>query len=405
MTRKLYYEDAYIKDFHAAIVEQGVEENGTPFVVLDQTAFYPVGGGQPCDLGTINGVEVVDVEEVDGRILHRLASALTETTGQAFGALDWARRVDLTQQHTGQHIFSAAFEQLYNGETVGFHLGRETVKVEIDMPDMTQEMVDQVEFLTNHIIMEGREILARFVTAEELAAMPLHKAPSVTENVRIVSVKDFDNNPCGGTHFTRTSEVGPVKVLSWERYKGHIRFDLVCGWRALNAMTEKQLILRTLSRQLTSAENELPDSVARLQNENKENVRALNDAKTKLQELEVGELLAAAESKHAVKLVAKTFPDRPMQELQRLAQQIIDRDSAAVALLISSGAKKEMVFARGADVQVAMNELIKETLPLVEGKGGGNAKIAQGGGAGEASAEDVLNHVLALFEAKLTQTA
>lgn len=406
MTRKLYYEDAYTQEFHANIVEHGIEENGTPFVVLEQTSFYPTGGGQPCDLGTINGVAVVDVEEVDGRIVHRLAEQLTETTGQAFGAIDWSRRVDLMQQHTGQHIFSAAFEQLYDGETVGFHLGRETVKVEIDLPEMTQEMVEEVEFLSNLIIMEGRPIIAKFVEPDELAMMPLRKAPSVTKNIRIVTVNDFDYSPCGGTHFKSTSEVGPIKVLNWERYKGHIRFDLVCGWRTLRAMTDKQQVLRNLSRQLASSETEMVDSVDRLLNERKEAERALNEAKTRLLELEAGELLASAELKHNVRLVAKTFTERPMQELQRLAQQIIDRDASAVALMISGGAKKEMVFARGADVTVPMNELIKETLPLVEGKGGGNPKIAQGGGSGNASAEDVMQHVLQLFETKLgAQTA
>ncbi|ASS74556.1 alanyl-tRNA editing protein [Tumebacillus algifaecis] len=401
MSRKLYYEDAYLKSFTAAVVEHGVEENGTPYVVLDQTAFYPVGGGQPCDLGTINGVAVVDVEEVDDRILHRLAAPLPD--GNVISAeLDWSRRRDLMQQHTGQHILSAAFEDLFAAETVGFHLGREVTTIDLTVAELTQEMVEQAEAVANRIIFENRPIEARFVTAEELAAMPLRKPPTVTENVRIVSVQDFDYSPCGGTHFAHTGEVGPIKVLSWSKYKGNTRLELVCGWRTLQAMTDKQLILKNLSRQLTSSEADLPSNVERLLQEKKELDKQLQESKDKLLTTEAQEALQHAIVQDTLKIVALTLDGRTIPELQKLGQHITAQEPNAIALLVTSGDKTQLVFARGAQVPVKMNELLKETLPLIEGKGGGNPDTAQGGGSANVATADVLQHALELLQAKLT---
>lgn len=402
MSRKLYYEDAYLKTFTAAVLERGVEENGTPFVVLDQTAFYPVGGGQPCDLGMINGVQVVDVEEVNDRILHRLAAPLAEGDDPVTAELDWARRNDLMQQHTGQHILSAAFEELFEAETVGFHLGREVTTIDLTVSELTQEMVEQAEQMANSIIFENRLIEARFVTSEELAEMPLRKPPTVTENVRIVSVKDFDYSPCGGTHFSQTGEVGPIKVLSWSKYKGNTRLELVCGWRTLNAMTGKQLILRNLSRQLTSAEADLPANVERLLSEKKELDKQLQEIKEKLIATEAQEALQGAVAHDTLKIAALTLENRTIPELQKLGQHIAALDPNAVALLVTSGEKTQLVFARGANVPVKMNELLKETLPLIEGKGGGNPDTAQGGGAANVPTADVLQHALSLLQSKLT---
>ncbi|ARU59678.1 alanyl-tRNA editing protein [Tumebacillus avium] len=401
MSRKLYYEDAYLKTFTAAVLERGVEANGTPFVVLDQTAFYPVGGGQPCDLGTINGVQVVDVEEVNDRILHRLAAPLAAGDDSVTAELDWARRNDLMQQHTGQHILSAAFEELFEAETVGFHLGREVTTIDLTVSELTQEMVEQAEQMANAIIFENRLIEARFVTSEELAELPLRKPPTVTENVRIVSVQDFDYSPCGGTHFSQTGEVGPIKVLSWSKYKGNTRLELVCGWRTLHAMTGKQLILRSLSRQLTSSEADLPANVERLLSEKKELDKQLQEIKEKLIATEAQEALQGAVAHDTLKIAALTLENRTIPELQKLGQHIAALDPNAVALLVTSGEKTQLVFARGANVPVKMNELLKETLPLIEGKGGGNPDTAQGGGAANVPTQDVLQHALSLLQSKL----
>ncbi|MCX7570720.1 DHHA1 domain-containing protein [Tumebacillus sp. DT12] len=400
MTRKLFYEDPYLTEFTATVTGHGTEPNDTPYVVLSETAFYPTGGGQPCDLGTLNGVQVVDVEEVDGEIRHRLDAPLLDVLSIE-GRIDWTRRFDHMQQHTGQHILSAAFEQLFDGETVGFHLGREVVTVDITLPDLTQEIAEGVERLANSIVLADREILCRFVDKEELARMPLRKPPSVTENIRIVTVDGFDYSPCGGTHPARTGEIGMIKILGWEKYKGNVRVEFVCGWRTWQAMTDKQIVLRQLSRHLTAGEAELPDGVARLLKERKELEKALAEANAKLLEAEADTLYAAARDQNGVLLVAKAFEGRSMQELQRLGQRIASLDPQAVALLVTGGEKTQLVFARGGEVMVPMNELLKETLLLIDGKGGGNPSLAQGGGSAGKSAPDVLAHAERLLAARL----
>lgn len=402
MTRKLYYESPYLQEFMANIVEVGTEENGTPYVVLDETTFYPTGGGQPCDLGHLNNIAVIDVEEVDGKLLHRLSEPMPADTVSIYGRIDWQRRFDHMQQHTGQHILSAAFEQLFDGETFGFHLGRDVVTVDIMLPELTQEMIEHVEQLSNTIVFENREVYPNwFSSQEELSTIPLRKPPKVTENIRIVTIDDFDYSACGGTHPAHTGEVGPIKIISWSKYKGGNRIEFVCGWRTLKAMTEKQLILRQLSRQLTSGEPELPDNINRLLAEKKETDRALDEANSKLLGVLAGELVADAEAIGGLQLVAKTFAGYSMQQLQKLAQSITSQHPAAVCLLISSGEKTQMVFARGSDVAVPMNDLLKTTLPLIDGKGGGSPAIAQGGGNSDVDVDFLLTNVKQTFAAKL----
>ena len=401
-TRKLFYEDPYIRSFSAHVTETGTEADGTPYAVLDQTAFYPTGGGQPCDHGVIGGIAVVDVEEMeDGAIRHRLAAPLT-AEGDVTAEIDWARRFDFMQQHDGQHILSAAFEQLYDADTLAFHLG-DSVTVDIGVADLTQEMVERVEELANGIVFENRPILQCFVTAEELAQIPMRGTLKVNENVRIVTIDGFDNNGCGGTHPARTGEVGPIKILSWERTKGHVRIYFACGWRALKAMTDKQLVLRAITRHIPSGEAELADNVGRLLHERKELEKALSEARGKLLGVEADELLAKAESKHSARIVTAAFPDRSMQELQKLATTLIDRDPSAVVLLCAGGAKVQLVCARGAALPLAANEVLKAALPFFNGKGGGSAAIAQGGGVADVAPEAVVEHAVKALEELLAQ--
>jgi alanyl-tRNA synthetase len=400
MKEKLFYQNAYLKQFTGTIVKTGVENN-LPYVVLAETAFYPTGGGQPCDWGTIGGIEVVDVEEVDGEIRHRLARMLPEDASAVACEIDWDRRFDHMQQHTGQHILSASFDELFHARTVGFHLGRERVTIDLAVPELTQEMAEQAEALANRVVFENRKIEARVVPPEELAAMPLRKPPTVTENIRVVIISGFDYNPCGGTHPNYTGEVGPIKILDWERHKGNVRLSFLCGRRVLAEMGKKQLILRNLSRQLSSSEEELADRVSRLLEERREFEHALQSAGNKLLEAEARELVANARLIGELRAVTGVFAGRPMQELQRLAQHISALSPSSVSLLAASGEKTQLVFARGADVTVPMNELLKDVLAQIDGKGGGNPSIAQGGGSGSRSGEELIEQALCRLAEKL----
>ncbi|MFM1651825.1 alanyl-tRNA editing protein [Brevibacillus sp. B_LB10_24] len=392
MTEKLYYQDAYSRDFQARIIKTGSDEHGD-YVLLDRTLFYPTGGGQPSDLGQIAGVEVVGVELVNGEIRHYLGEKRELHPDMPVHArIDWERRFDFMQQHAGQHILSAAFAELLQAETVGFHLGREHVTIDLAVPDLTWEEVEQVERLADRIVFENRQISARFVEPAELASLPLRKQPTVDENIRIVTIADFDYSPCGGIHPARTGEVGPILVLDWERYKGQVRVRFVCGQRTRKAVSEQRSILQQASSELKTSQQELTSQITRLLSEKTELGESLKAAREQLMQFEAQELLSRAEALRTIKLVSSSWENRPMPELQRLAKQIIERESSAVCLLFTSGANIQMVFARGQEVQADANQLLKSTLAQIGGKGGGNPNIAQGGGTDTLNVEELIQY-------------
>ncbi|MED4910808.1 DHHA1 domain-containing protein [Brevibacillus centrosporus] len=402
MKDRLYYQDAYVKTFTAEVTKRGVEENGTPYVVLNQTAFYPTGGGQPSDHGHLGETRVIDVEEVDGEVRHRLASPIPEETVQLEGSIDWERRFDHMQQHAGQHILSAAFLEVVGAETVAFHLGKERVTIDVRLDELTQEVWEAVEQRANQIVLENRPISARFVDDEELATLPLKKQPTVTENIRVVIIPEFDYNPCGGTHPAHTGEVGMIKILGWERHRGNIRLEFICGWRALRDYTRKQSMVREVSKLLMTSDAELVAQTERLVAERDALKQSLVEKERLLLEVEVRQHLAQADQLGGVRLLEMTFSDRSIQQLQQFAHQAVAQEPNVVCLLAATGEKLQLVFARGAEVNVAVNQLIKDTLPLIDGKGGGNAAMAQGGGQPTRPAQEVLDHAKQLLKAALS---
>ncbi|RNB88370.1 alanyl-tRNA editing protein [Brevibacillus nitrificans] len=402
MKDRLYYQDAYVKTFTAEVTKRGVEENGTPYVVLSQTAFYPTGGGQPSDHGHLGETRVIDVEEVDGEVRHRLASPIPEEMVQLEGSIDWERRFDHMQQHAGQHILSASFLEVVGAETVAFHLGKERVTIDVRLDELTPEVWEAVEQRANQIVLENRPISARFVDDEELATLPLKKQPTVTENIRVVIIPDFDYNPCGGTHPAHTGEVGMIKILGWERHRGNIRLEFICGWRALRDYTRKQAMVREVSKLLMTSDAELIAQAERLVAERDTMKQSLLEKERQLLEVEVRQYLAQADQLGGVRLLEIAFSDRSIQQLQQFAHQAVAQAPDVVCLLAATGEKLQLVFARGAEVDVAVNQLIKDTLPLIDGKGGGNAAMAQGGGQPNRPVHEVLDHAKQLLKAALS---
>ena len=401
MNDRLYYQDDYIQTFSAQITKRGTEEDGTAYVVLSETAFYPTGGGQPCDLGLLGDIQVVDVEEIGGEVRHRLASPLPEEITEVTGQIDWERRFDHMQQHAGQHILSAAFLEVVQAETLAFHLGKERVTIDVHLDELTEDVWTKVEQRANQVVLENHPIIARFVDEAELATLPLKKQPSVTENIRVVMIPDFDYNPCGGTHPARTSEVGMIKILGWERHRGNIRLEFICGWRALRDYTRKQATVRELARHLLTSETELIEQTQRVIAERDLLKQTLMEKEKLLLGVEVQKQLARATTLGNVRLIQLAFTDKTIQELQQFAQMMTAEAPDTICLLAATGEKLQLVFARGQASTVAVNQLIKETLPLISGKGGGNPAMAQGGGQPVMAAEEVLAHARKLLEAAL----
>lgn len=393
MEQKLYYQDAYLKSFSAELIKQGNDESGRLYAVLSQTVFYPTGGGQPFDTGSLNGVQVIDVEEVEGEIRHYLAEPLGECAAVK-GCIDWERRFDHMQQHSGQHILSAAFEELYQYKTVSFHLGKDTLTIDLAIDNLSSEEASAVEKLANKVILENRTIVTKWVNNDELKQYQLRKELSVSENIRLVIIPDFDNNGCGGTHPSSTGQVASLKILGWERQKKKVRVEFVCGTRVLHQLEKKHTILHQLTSLLNAPEQEMAGAVQRMLGNRKELEKAVEESKEKLLTYEATELI----ERSSKDFISSEFQNRSVQELQKLARLLVSMADAKTFLLIAENEDKlQFVFARGKTAQGNMKELAGKAMSLINGKGGGNESFSQGGGDKLMSGEDFMKQIVEMY--------
>src|SRR6185369_12668149 len=233
-TERLYYSDSHLIEFEAKVIDVTERVSGWAAVILDQTAFYPTGGGQPSDTGTLNSQRVVEcIDDGERGVLH-VVQGVTPSRGSVVkGRIDWARRLDHIQQHTGQHILSQSFEKLFNARTKSFRVLDQSSEIDLEINNPTTELIERAVELANNVIWEDRSITIRNVTADEAANLPLRKEPARSGDLRLIEIEGFDLSPCGGTHAYRTGEVGMIAVRSWERAKGLTRIEFVAGTRAL----------------------------------------------------------------------------------------------------------------------------------------------------------------------------
>lgn len=379
LEQKLYYTDAYKKDFTTKVIKQDYDKDGNLYVVLNETAFYPTGGGQPHDTGTLNGIAVLDVEEVNDEIRHFITEQLH--TEEVEGKINWERRFDHMQQHAAQHILSAAFWDHFNIPTIGFHLGKETVTIDLETENLHAETVEEAVQIANKIVFENHPIRTLWMNLEEAKTLPLRKEPTMTENIRVVIIENFDYNGCGGTHPKRTGEVGPIQVLGWERNKGGIRLTFIAGWRTLKLMGQQQQIIKDVSKQLNSSEIDIPTKVAQLLTSQKENEKAIQTMNEKLLYAEANELLQQPAEIHASILISQVFTNRSMQEIAKLSAIITEQQEHAITyFVIQNEDKLQCILACGKSITLDMNALLKEALPTIDGKGGGIKKVRAAAG-------------------------
>ncbi len=300
ITECLYFVDAYLTRFSARVVARA-ERGGRPAVALDQSAFYPEGGGQPHDAGALNDVPVRDVQVEDGVVWHMLEHPLEGDAVE--GAIDWPRRFDHMQQHHGQHLLSAAFERLYGLRTISFHLGGASSTIDLAGAALTADQATAAEELANQVIWEDRPVLARFVTAEELAALPLRKPPAVEGAIRVVSVPDFDHSACGGTHPRATGGVGLLHIRRWERRASSssgqggsaVRVEFLCGGRALRDLRWKNAAFGRLAAALSVGAEQVEAATARLREAEERARKRLETVGEQLIAYEAHELIEHAE--------------------------------------------------------------------------------------------------------------
>lgn len=374
---RLYYTDPYLTHFEADVVEVSTWE-GHPAVVLDRTAFYPTGGGQPSDRGALGGVGVVgaEVREADGAILHLLAGE--PPTGRVVGEVDWARRFDHMQQHTGQHLLSAACERLLDAATVSFHLGAESSTIDLAVPRLPPAALEPVEEEVNRVIWEDRPVTARFVSPEELARLPLRRPPQVSGPVRVVEVTDFECSPCGGTHVTHSGEIGLLKVLRVEYRGQETRVEFVCGGRALQDYRRKQQALLDAAAALTVGYWDLPAALARLQEELKATRHELRLAQEQALQEMATRLLETATLAGPLRLVRAVLDERTPAELRVLAQKIVAHPDVVALLAAVGNERVHLCAARAEGLAVDAAALLRAACAALGGKGGGQPPLAQG---------------------------
>jgi alanyl-tRNA synthetase len=380
-TQRLYYTDPYTTEFTAQALEID-RANGAPAAVLDRTCFYPTSGGQPHDLGTLNGVPVRDVtiRQSDGAVLHVLDGEIAP--GPVIGRIDWARRFDHMQHHTGQHVLSAAFERLADADTVGFHMSPDSITIDLNRPALSQDALDAVEDLANQVVFENRPVRAWFPSDEERQALALRKVPDVEGKFRVVAVEGFDLCACGGTHVRHTGEIGLIKILRTERRGDILRVEFRCGGRALRDYRAKNALLLQLSASLTTGMADLPAVITKLREENKALQRELRTLQALALAHEAEQLRRMGERLGSVILVQAPFDGRDPAQVRQLVQHLVGQPGT-VALCAVTGDKGQFIAACSDDVTLDMVAVLKHGLAVwgVE-RGGGRPTFAQGGGTG-----------------------
>ncbi|HEX8557405.1 MAG TPA: alanyl-tRNA editing protein [Pyrinomonadaceae bacterium] len=410
-TERLYYTDSHLVEFDARVVEVTRTDDGRAAVALDRTAFYPTGGGQPTDTGSLGAARVVECVEAEGGVVLHVCEGEPPTEGgRVGGRVDWPRRLDHIQQHTGQHILSQCFVELYGAPTRSFRMLDDACEVDVELGDPSDEKVERAVERANEIIWGDRPVRVHQVTAEEAARMPLRKDSEREGLLRVVEIEGFDFSPCGGTHARSTGEVGLVAARHWERARGLVRVTFVAGGRALADYRRANRAARATAALFSVARDEAASAAARLQDEHKQLLRRLRAAEESAARGEARELYeeaarsadvpadggarpagAAAEGDGAAPshagaretrpvVVARVFEGLEAEGLRRLAAAVAALPRAVALLGSAEGGAARLVFARAADAAGDMNALMREACAALGGRGGGRPDMAQGGG-------------------------
>jgi alanyl-tRNA synthetase len=394
MTDRIYWQDAYQREFSARVLERKAVGDHSA-VMLDRTAFYPEGGGQPCDLGFLDGVAVVDVRSGEEGVLHFTTAEIAGTVVR--GQIDWERRFDHMQQHTGQHILSQACMRTVGANTVGFHLGETVCTIDLDQDDLAGTQLAGSEDLANRVISENRAVNASIASSHEaLDGLDLRGVPHIDSPVRIVHVEGFDATACGGTHLRTTSEVGMVKIVASQRHRGGTtRVSFLCGRRAWADYDRKHKLVSGLAAHLTTREVEVLSAVQRLSDEVRQARRAQRKAQNELLEAEAGRLYAEAASVGGARVAKASYDSGDLDALSvKHLATLLGQRPGCIALLGWRGEKSQLTFARADDVDVDVGALMRLACERLEGRGGGRPDWAQGGGAGSAPIEPALDLAL-----------
>jgi alanyl-tRNA synthetase len=380
MTTRLYYTDSFIRKFDA-VVASCFEADGRVRVVLDRTAFYPSSGGQPFDTGRLGSATVTEViDREDGDVEH-VVSAPLEVGARVTGEIDWPRRFDHMQQHTGQHVLSAAFDRVCEAPTVSFHMGAEGSTIDLER-EVSPAEIAAAESEANRVVWENRSVEVRFVTSEEAARLPLRKAPARGGELRLVDIRECDLSACGGTHVSTTGVIGGVGVTAWERFKGGTRVSFVCGGRALRSHRALRDIVIGACRTLSVAPGDVNAQIERVQQAARDAERQASLLQEELAVYRADEWRRQAETIGTHLVVLRHEPSIDGAALKKLAHAVV-ASPGVVAALVGAGQPAPVVVARAAGVDLDAGAVVRSMTAALGGRGGGRPEMAQAGVAAE----------------------
>lgn len=360
MTQKLYEQDAYQKTAEANILET-IEQDGKILLLLDRTIFYPEGGGQPSDRGTIDGILVLDVQEKDGLIYHEVEKKPANPRVRL--AIDWQRRFDFMQQHSGEHILSGIIHKEYQASNKGFHLGDEIVTIDIDIKNMTKDQLDHIETLANQAILDNKAVSQEITDCQGLAQSGARKQIQTNQAIRLVTIEDTDICPCCGTHVKSSCEIGLIKILKSEAHKGMSRISFLCGQRAFKDYRAKHEIIQELKQELNSDEESLAERTKKINEELQSLKYQIREQKNQIAEIEAEKLEGEA--------VYRIYKNLDGDQIEHIVKQ--KQGEIQTLVLGSEPDKKLIAYSQHQD----MGQIFKDKLREYHGKGGGRGSLAQ----------------------------
>lgn len=390
---KLYYEDQYLKEFTAEIIGV-IEKNNLYYVSLDKTAFFPGGGGQHCDLGYIDNHKVIDIVEENGEIYH-----VTQTKPikihRVNCKIDWDRRLDGMQQHLGQHVLSGCFFKLFNANTVSIHLGNEISTVDIQ-GYLDEESIRKAERMANEIIYQNIGVNFLTPSKKELKKLNLRRdLPNTNEQIRVVQIGDLDINACCGVHPSRTLDLQAIKIKRWEKHKGATRIEYLAGKRAIEDYFKKDDFRNQICKFLNCGEQDAINSVNKLSNELKACKDENRQIKIEISDYQIKDMIMSAEKLGDISVITKIYESGDLKHISKIAEKIVLNDNMIVLLAVKNEEKANLIFAASKNINsISMNDLLKDAITLIDGRGGGSKFLAQGGGKNSSNLQGVIDYAL-----------
>ena len=390
---KLYYEDQYLKEFIAEVTEV-IEKNNLYYVSLDKTAFFPGGGGQHCDLGYIDNHRVIDVIEENGKIYH-VTEKRPIKIHRVNCKIDWDRRLDGMQQHLGQHVLSGCFFTLFNGNTVSVHVGKDISTVDIQ-GYLDEETIRKAEKMANEIIQENIKVEFLTPSKKELKKLNLRRdLPNTDEQIRIVKIGDLDINACCGVHPSRTLDLQAIKVKRWEKHKGATRIEYLAGKRAINDYFNKDEFRNKICRFLNCGEDDAINAINNLSSDLKSALSENREIKAEIGEYQIKDMIKEAKSIGDMYVVSKIYNGGDLKYISKIAEKISLNDNMIVLFAVKFEDKANLIFSASKNISnVSMNDLLKDAITLIDGRGGGSKFMAQGGGKNCSNLKGAMDYAL-----------